>query len=311
MATWKDFSSKNWECDFRTHPPNAPLRGVLIETRDHPELKYALTNFSCMLPWASLTIFHGPDNEDTVRALVGPGTNVEFINVGCNFTRETWNAFMLGPAVWRKMRGDRVLIFNVDTGIRKNDFLRFMHYAYIGSPWNHFPTGDRRVFQGNGGFSLRSSALMADIAARHGPPPESVPDPNIFPEDVFFASHCVHRDERMPTWAEANKFSTESNEAQGVLGFHDGQKYCPVSDILYTGHEGPARRLVTVNVARADGHDVTALVRIGIGPECLRIGRGSLIHPGARKLDIDGTQWDLENGYVKDEIVLLPNEGHN
>ena len=110
----------------------------------------------------------------------------------------------------------------------------------------------------------------------------------------------------MPTWAEANKFSTESNEAPGVVGFHDGQKYCPISNILYTGHEGPTRRLVQITEARADGHDVTDFIRIGIGAECLRIGPGTLVRKGAKRLVIDGTEWDLEDGHVKDEIVLLP-----
>jgi len=311
MATWKDFIGKKWECDFITHPVSAPLRGVFIETRDHPELEYALKNFSCMLPWASLTIFHSDDNESHLKQIIGPATNVNFINVGKNFTRETWNAFMLRPETWSHVQdADRILIFNVDTGIRKNDFLRFMKWTYIGSPWNHFPMGDRRVFQGNGGFSLRDPKLMKTIAECHGPPPHIVPDPNMFPEDVFFASHCVYKGANMPTWAQANEFSTESNESPGVVGFHDGAKYCPVSNVLYLGHEGPSRQLVTVTKAMADGHDVTALIRIGIGPVCLRIGRGALIYKGAKKLVIDGTEWELEDGYVKDEIIIMPNEGY-
>lgn len=307
MATWKEFISKKWECDFRTHPETAPLRGVLIETRDHPDLEYTLKNFSCMLPFASLTVFHSIENEKRLKQIIGAGTNVEFINVRKNFTRETWNAFMLRPDTWSRLQdADRILIFNIDTGIRKNDFLRFMHWAYVGSPWNHFPTGDQRVFQGNGGFSLRDPKLMKIIAECHGPPSHVVPDPNVFPEDVFFASHCVYRGACMPTWAQANQFSTESNEAPDVVGFHDGAKYCPVSDILYSGHEGPSRRLVSITRAQADSHDVTALVRIGIGPSCLRIGRGTLIHKGTKKLVIDGTEWDLDDGHVKDDIVLFP-----
>jgi hypothetical protein len=177
-------------------------------------------------------------------------------------------------------------------------FNLYLNFTWVGIP-------GVRVVQ-NGGFSLRDPALMADIAARHGPPPDITPDPNTFPEDVFFASHCVHRGARMPTWAEANMFSTESNESPGVVGFHDGAKYCPKSTTLYTGHEGPSRKLVTIHEARADGHDVTDLVRLGIGAKCLRIGSGALIYPGANKLMIDGASWDLDNGYVKDEIVLFP-----
>jgi hypothetical protein len=110
----------------------------------------------------------------------------------------------------------------------------------------------------------------------------------------------------MPTWAEANTFSTESNDSPGVVGFHDGAKYCPKSTTLYTGHEGPARKLVTIHESWADGYDVTALIRIGIGANCLRVGAGALIQCGARKLTIDGASWDLDDGYIKDEIVLLP-----
>jgi hypothetical protein len=61
-----------------------------------------------------------------------------------------------------------------------------------------------------------------------------------------------------------------------------------------------------VESATADGHDVTDLIRIGIGAKCLRIGSGALIYKNAKKLVIDGEEWELENGYVKEDIVLLP-----
>jgi hypothetical protein len=105
--------------------------------------------------------------------------------------------------------------------------------------------------------------------------------PNKFPEDVVFAHHLAH-DPLRATWAEADSFSTESRETPNTLGFHDGEKYCPVSNVLYTGFEGPSRRLVKIRNAHVDGKDVTDFVRIGIGPACLRLGHGTLFWLGRR-----------------------------
>jgi hypothetical protein len=42
------------------------------------------------------------------------------VNIGAPLTRETWNALMLDPTLWSQLcTADRVLIFNVDTGVTK------------------------------------------------------------------------------------------------------------------------------------------------------------------------------------------------
>jgi hypothetical protein len=187
-----------------------------------------------------------------------------------------------------------------DTGIRKNDVLRFLKYDWVGAPWHHFPVGDPRVFQGNGALSIRNPKILKIFCQNF--------QRGDLSEDVFFSACMALRCPRatLPTRAEAVKFAMEGTVYPDTFGFHNTQSYMTESDEVWGGHEGPERKLVTINEARADDHDVTALIRLGIGAKCLRVGAGALIHRGAQKLTIDGVSWDLEDGYVKDEIVLMP-----
>lgn len=305
MKTFSDFKNVEWECDFRTHPARAPLEGVLIETRPDPDLRYALRNFSCHLPWAALTVLGSKENFQMIHDVIGPGTNVRVLELGLEgpFTLEKFNSFLTRPEFWDQFHGPKVLFFMTDTGLRKNDVLRFLKYDWIGSPWHHFPVGDPRVFQGNGALSIRNPRLLKWCCQNF--------QRGHLSEDVFFAA-CLALAcgaATLPTRTEATKFSMEGTVYPDTFGFHNTHSYITESDTVWGGHEGPKRRLVKVHEARADGHDVTALVRLGIGAECLRIGPGTLIRPGAKKLVVNGTEWDLDNGCVKDEIVILPNEG--
>ncbi len=302
MKTFKDFKNVQWECDFRTHPARAPLEGVLIETRPDPDLRYALTNFSCHLPFAALTVLGSKDNFEMIHDIIGPGTNVRVLELGLEppFTLDKFNTFLTRPEFWDQFHGDRVLFFMTDTGIRKNDVLRFLKYDWVGAPWHHFPVGDPRVFQGNGALSIRNPKILKIFCQNF--------QRGDLSEDVFFSACMALRCPRatLPTRAEATKFSMEGTVYPDTFGFHNTHSYIAESDEVWGGHEGPTRRLVEVRQASADGQDVTSLVRLGIGATCLRMGTGTLVWPGARKLTVDGVEWDLDNGYIKDEIVLLP-----
>jgi len=305
MRTFNDFKNEQWAHDFRTHPARAPLEAVLIETRPDPDLRYALTNFSCHVPYAALTILGSKENFKILKEIIGPDTNIRIGDLGLEgpFTLAKFNDLLTTPQFWDQFHGDRVLFFMTDTGLRKNDVLRFLKYDWVGAPWHHFPVGDPRVFQGNGALSIRNPKILKIFCQNF--------QRGDLSEDVFFSACMVlgPPGAALPTRGEAAKFSMEGTVYPDTFGFHNTHSYIAESDEVWGGHEGPARRLVTLHEALADGHDVTALIRLGIGAECLRIGRGALIHPGAKKLVIDGAEWDLDNGYVKDEIVLLPNEG--
>ena len=157
MKTFDDFKNQQWECDFKTHPACAPLEGVLIETRPDPALRSVLANFSCHLPYAALTILGSNDNFEILKEIIGPDTNVRILELGIEgpFTITKFNNLLTTPEFWDRFHGDKVLFFMTDTGIRKNDVLRFLKYDWVGAPWHHLPVGDPRVFQGNGAFSIQ------------------------------------------------------------------------------------------------------------------------------------------------------------
>jgi hypothetical protein len=282
------FKAQPWECDFKTHPVESPLVGVLVESRDHPDLEPALRNFSCMLPYASLCIMHSEKNKKRILKILGSEpTNVKLIPLPEPFGRDECMALWTSENFWKNFENfSRVLIFNIDTGIRRNTILRFMHYDYVGAHWEHQPTPDPRVFQGNGGFSLRNPRIMAEICKEKCPVPSC--------EDIWVGWTLVNKvpgavlPESRSVCAE---FSTEGEDFYGTLGFHDTQKYTPKAYKVYTVADGPSRRLFRLDSATLDGRDVTDLVRLGIGPNCLRvfntIGRGTLIINGNKTFDLE------------------------
>jgi nucleoside-diphosphate-sugar epimerase len=254
----------NWEADFRTHPPDAPLCGVYIETRVLPENERALRNFSHMLPYASLTIFYSDENESQIRNIINNNSNIRMIKFPiAPFVYREYENYLKSREFWSQfVNFDRVLIFMNDTCIRSNRILDFMKYDYIGCPWDHFPIGDPRIFQGGGAFSIRNPILMLQIIEEN-PPQEG------FPEDVYFSAHttfkkgtCVPR-----TREEAARFCTNClGPEEDPMGFLIWENMRPISYTLYEGFERGPRKLVSLISATKGSQDVTKLIRLGIGP---------------------------------------------
>ncbi|HET7795003.1 MAG TPA: DUF5672 family protein, partial [Rhizobacter sp.] len=104
-----------------------------------------------------------------------------------------WDGFVLNPAAWSE---------------------EFLHYDYIGAPWNHIPEPHA---VGNGGFSLRSSRLLRALQS-----PAIVPS---HPEDI-----CICVTNRAALEAEglrfaptalARRFAVEDDPlSEQVFGFH-------------------------------------------------------------------------------------------
>lgn len=303
MTAFELFKNQNWEYDFRTHPKCAPLAGVLVESRNHPDLGYALRNFSCMLPFASLTIFYSDENLESIMNIIGPDTNIRLVKLPEPFGRPEWIRFSLSPNLWDQLLDyEKVLIFNVDTGLRHNSILKFIRYDFIGAHWNHLPVRDPLVFQGNGALSIRNPKLMKEITEKY-PCPTSW---NL--DDVWLVWHLVHKcpGSVLPTKPTCAEFSTEGNDIDGTMGFHDTDRYTPGAWRVYELEDGPHRTLVDVRSATVDGRDVTALVRLGVGPNGLRLFRTTEL--GGQRLIISTSNsvytYDLIEGRPAQDIHI-------
>ena len=299
------FKNQNWDCDFRTHPKKSPLCGVFVESRDHPDLEYALKNFSCMLPFASLTILDSNSNHEKILNIVGPDTNIRFIRLPEPFGRDQWIRGSFSPNFWEPLCDfEKILIFNVDTGIRHNSILKFLHYDFIGAHWNHLPMADPNVFQGNGAFSIRNPKLLWYITQNYQCPESWNLD------DCWFVWHLFHKvpSSVLPTKSTCAQFSTEGNDIDGTMGFHDTERYTPGAWRVYQLADGPSRTLVNVVSADVDGRDVTDLIRLGVGPNGLRVFRETCLGEGdmlSIRTDKDQFSYKIENGHLSDNIYIV------
>jgi len=157
---------------------------VIVELRQHPWLEYALRNAAFFLPegW-SILIIHGCDNKSFIEGIIdswGIGNLIGLHDLQIsNLTRNDYSNLLKHPDFWRLIPTNRTLIFQTDAMFLDSGLQEFYKWDYIGAPWNdfHVPGG-----VGNGGFSLRSVAVMKEIATRFG-----TASPADEMEDVFFA----------------------------------------------------------------------------------------------------------------------------
>lgn len=100
-----------------------------------------------------------------------------------------WDGFLLSPSSWKNY---------------------FLNYDYIGAPWK-----DHSV--GNGGFSLRSRALLRQLA-------EDDKISNFHPEDFvickYYRKYLERKGFAFPSEHIALEFSVESQSWDGQFGFH-------------------------------------------------------------------------------------------
>lgn len=209
---------------FRSHPraEDAELECVIVEPRHDPRLRGVLMNFSATFPYAALTICCSLANLDFVKGIVAPSNeepnNVRVIAIcKANITRDEYTALLMATEFWELLVTEKILIFQIDTGVRYNNVLEYMQYDYIGAPWPWMPDGMK---VGNGGLSLRSRKWMIYITRRFGG------DSALDAEDLFFSHHlryCV--DAVLPSVDVATTFSIEYSSHPNPMGFHQFYLY--------------------------------------------------------------------------------------
>jgi hypothetical protein len=148
-----------------------------------------------------------------------------------NLNQNTYSQMLSSSYFWDFFVGEKILIYQEDSIIFKNNIDDFLHWDYIGAPWPEHQN-DNKNGVGNGGISLRSKSIMKKIIETI-----SIKDTvynlstidystkcnlNIYPEDVYFTKNI--EDLNIGLLADRNSasmFSTETILNNNSFGGHN------------------------------------------------------------------------------------------
>jgi len=207
---------------------------VLIEYRKFPHLEFLIRNMILKLgtDWM-YTVLCGTANYEFIQSMcaaIHPNIRVVLTPYD-NLTPSLYSSFLASADFWKMLHGEKILIYQEDSIIFKNNINDFLEWDYIGAPWpreqNDTPNG-----VGNGGFSLRTRAVMLDVISRISildtRPSNSTIEymtnttSTILPEDVYFSKNIQELGlGKVAPWHVAFEFSTETQYNPNSLGGHN------------------------------------------------------------------------------------------
>lgn len=185
---------------------------VIVETRQMPEIIGIIHDHMKYLPvdW-KLLIFCSMENygmfanefdEQEIIILQQPINN-----------QADYNKLLTSKDFWGRIPFDKVLLFQHDSMIFKNNIMDFVQYDYVGAPWQFQEHG------GNGGLSLRSKLAMWYILSKHKY------EPSLGNEDIFFCNIMKDEDMNLAPREVCRMFACETEYVEGTFGCHAIEKY--------------------------------------------------------------------------------------
>ena len=218
---------------------NLEKEAILIEFRPFVHLEFILRNAINKIgnDW-SYTIVCGNINYDLIKnfcdntpqGLLGStpsierniSKNIKIIKLNYNnINRDDYNKLLYSSDFWNLFIGEKLLIYQDDSCIFKNNINDFINYDYIGAPWNTKFNLNSNV--GNGGFSIRTKKIMLQITnlIKDEVSNKLKKNINLRPEDIFFSNYMI--DNKIGIVADydiALKFSIETIYYNDPLGMH-------------------------------------------------------------------------------------------
>jgi hypothetical protein len=219
--------------ELPTIPSKSEWETVLIEYRCFPHLEFLIRNTIITLgeKW-SHTIVCGNLNYTYMYEMckkISPNIKIIRTNYD-NLLPTEYNQFLTSSSFWDLFLGKKILIYQEDTLLFKNNIEDFIHWDYIGAP---FPKNqnDTPNCVGNGGFSLRTRDIMIQVIETikveetiyETSTTEYMKNVNLEfpPEDVYFSKNmqdfCIGK---VADWDSAFAFSSESIVNHNSLGGH-------------------------------------------------------------------------------------------
>ena len=217
-------------CDIKL---NQSKEAVLIEFRIFPHIEFLIRNTINKLDdeW-SHTIICGNLNYYFMLNLCNSiSNNIKVIKLDYdNMTQSEYSNYLCTLNFWNLLYGEKILIYQEDTNIFKNNINDFLEWDYIGAPW-HKTQNDTPNLVGNGGFSLRTKQCMIDVINKislkntkfNSSTTNFMKNVGLMfgPEDVYFSKNMQEfKIGKVADYNSALKFSTESVCNPNSLGGH-------------------------------------------------------------------------------------------
>jgi hypothetical protein len=190
---------------------------VLIEPRLDNMIELVIKNFMYFLhkDW-NLMIICGTKNKDYILSLSKMIGDIIIVELEVeNLTISQYNSLCLSTDLYNLIPTENILIFQIDTLLRKPITDDYLKYAYVGAAWRpdfdwfHITNGI-----GNGGLSLRRKSYMLSIIKNKNK------EQNM-PEDIFIGMMCKKMNLPMPTYQQACCFSVETVMNNDPIGMHN------------------------------------------------------------------------------------------
>ena len=206
---------------------------VLIEYRCFPHIEFIIRNNILKLgsSWA-FTVICGNLNYDYITNICRIiDSKIKVIKTPFdNLFPSEYSKFLSSVDFWNLCVGKKILIYQEDSLIFKNNIDDFYYFDYIGAPWPS-NKNDNKNGVGNGGLSLRTRDIMIKIINKikienttfNSGTIEYMQNTNSFcpPEDVYFTKNM--EDLGIGILADrksATQFSTESIINENSFGGH-------------------------------------------------------------------------------------------
>ena len=153
------------------------------------------------------------------------------------------NLYLTSPSLWRRVQGEKVLLFQIDSAICSNSpyqLTDFLHYDFIGAPWK----GGGCC---NGGFSIRSrTKTLLLLESEHGRYPL-----HQINEDGWFATNLPRFGGIVAPISVAKTFSVETIYFPRPFAVHSLRaNYLSQDEMKRICDECPEARNITENCVR-------------------------------------------------------------
>ena len=219
--------------DLPDIPKKSTYEAVFIEYRCFPHIEFLIRNciYRVGKEW-SHTIICGTKNYEYIFKLISKiSPNIKVIKTNNeNLTVTEYNKLLTNIKFWEKLEGEKILIYQEDSLLFKNNIMDFVKWDYIGAPLP-IGTNDTPNCVGNGGLSLRTRSIMIEILKQVSPIKTSYNSSTLEymkrnglkypPEDIYFSKNMQElRIGQVADWNSASEFSSESYYNKNSFGGH-------------------------------------------------------------------------------------------